>query len=226
MSKKRPKRKTIIIVAATIVALLAAVAGGFILFMRGEQKKMGAIQTGEFLPGIHAVNCGFVNMFLIDGGDGWIAVDAGGSMDSVKNSLPELGISSNDVTAVLLTHSHGDHVAALGLFDKAVVYGMKEGAVAQVVSDGEMLAIGGRAFQVIGTPGHADDSVCYLMDGAYLFAGDNLSLADGKVGMFNSVFNQSDERQKEDIARLAGFGGVRYVISAHYGFAEKPAFPD
>ena len=223
---RKPKRKTVILAAAAVVVALVAAAGGYMLKMRGEQQKMSALRTGEFLPGVYAINCDFVNMFLVDCGDSYIAVDAGGSMDGVKSGLSELGISSDDVSAVLMTHTHGDHTAGLGLFDKAVVYGMNGSVASQIVSDGETLAINGRAFQVIATPGHMDDSACYLMDGVYLFAGDNLSLADGRVGMFNSVYNKSDERQKADIARLSGYSDVRYVITAHYGFAEKPVFPD
>ena len=219
------RRKTVMITVAIVVIVLAMVAGGFVVKMRREQQQMSALQTGEFLPGVYAINCDFVNMFLIDSGGTYIAVDAGGSMDSVKNGLLELGISSDDVTAVLMTHTHGDHTAALDLFDRAIVYGRKESVANRTVSDGETITINGKTFQVIGTPGHAEDSVCYLFDGAYLFVGDNMSLADGKVGMFNSIYNKSDEQQKADIAILSGYREVRYIITSHYGFAEKPDFP-
>ena len=225
---KRPKRlkRRIVILASIVIVALIVTAVGIFIKMGGEQRQMNAMQTGEFLPGIYAINCDFVNMFIIDCSGTYVAIDAGGNRGAVERGLAQLGIAGDDVAYVLMTHTHGDHTAALGLFGKAVVYGMDGRVASQAVSDGETFAINGKSFQVIGTPGHADDSVCYLMDGGYLFAGDNLSLANSNVGMFNSFYNKSDEQQKADIARLSGYSDVRYVITAHYGFAEKPVFPD
>ncbi|MCL2057452.1 MAG: MBL fold metallo-hydrolase [Oscillospiraceae bacterium] len=224
MKIKKPKRRTLIISSIVFGALIAA-AGGVLIKIRSEQSQMNAVQTGEFLPGIYAINTGFVSMFLIDCGGSYIAVDAGGNSGAVEQGLSQLGISGEDVAQVLMTHTHGDHTAGLGLFGAATVYGAKGGAGVHTVSDGDSLEINGRTVEVIGTPGHADDSVCYLLDGLYLFAGDNLSIKDGKVGMFISIYNKSDEQQKADIDRLAGLGGFRYVITAHYGYADSPAFP-
>ena len=225
--KNFKRKKIIITVSIIVIIVLIAVLGGVLIKMRGEQKQMSALPTGEFLPGIHAINCDFVNMFLIecDGGS-YIAIDAGANKDSVAKGLSQSGISSDDVSAVLMTHTHGDHTAGLSLFDKAVVYGLKESVVDQTVSDGETISINGKTIQVIATPGHADDSVCYLINGEYLFAGDNMSLVNGKVGLFNSVYNKSDGQQKSDIAKLSELSGVRYVITAHYGFAETPVYSE
>ena len=224
MTGKKTKRKIILIVSVIIVVLIT-VAVSILLKMSGELKQMNALQTGEFLPGIHAINCDFVNMFLMDCGGSYIAVDAGGDRRAVEQGLSQIGISSDSVAYVLMTHTHGDHTAGLDLFNNAVVYGVNESVAAHAVSDGDTLTLNGRSIQVIGTPGHADDSVCYLIDGQYLFAGDNLSLKDGKVGLFNSVYNNSDEQQKSDIAKLAKLDSIRYIITAHYGYAENPIFP-
>ena len=224
MTGRKTKRRVIIIIAC-VLAVLIAIIGGVFIKMNSEQKEMSPLETGEFLPGIYAINNGFVNMFLIKCGDEYIAVDAGMSTSAVRQGLSQLGISSDDVTAVLLTHTHGDHTAALKLFDKAVIYSANEKFADKIVSDGEMISINDQSIEVIATSGHADDSVCYLYDGQYLFAGDNLSLKEDRVGLFNSVYNKSDEQQKADIAKLAGLNGVRYVITAHYGFSENPIFP-
>jgi glyoxylase-like metal-dependent hydrolase (beta-lactamase superfamily II) len=225
MAKKKSKRKLVVIIIICVVAALLIAAGGSLLKMNSEQKKMKPIDTGEFLPGIYAVKTGYVNMFLIKADAGYIAVDTGASENDVKQSLAQLGVSSDEVAAVLMTHTHGDHTAALKLFDKASIYGANQGVANKTVSDGDVLEVLGKEFRVIAATGHADDSVCYLYDGKYLFAGDNISLDGNKVGMFNSVFNKSDEQQKADIEKLAGLQGVEYIITAHYGFTDNYVFP-
>jgi glyoxylase-like metal-dependent hydrolase (beta-lactamase superfamily II) len=113
----------------------------------------------------------------------------------------------------------------LSLFEKAAIYGMNPNISTQTILDNEIITVNGKTVQVIATPGHADDSVCFLVDEQYLFAGDNMSLKDGKVGLFNSIYNKSDKQQEDDIARLNRMDGIRYVITAHYGFAENPVYP-
>ena len=222
--KRKPKRKLVVIVV--VIALILAAAAAFIVFNMGaEQRKMNALETGEFLPGIFAINNGYVNMFLIKADAGYIAIDAGANAKSVEQGLAKLGISSGEVSAVLLTHTHGDHTAALAVFDNATVYGAKQTTGRHVLADGETIGILGKEIKVIAAPGHADDSVCYLVDGYVLFTGDNMSLDDNAAGLFNSVYNKSDEQQKQDIKKLSGVSGVEYIITAHYGFTGSPVFP-
>lgn len=224
MKKLKSKRKLFIIIAVIVIIVLA-IGGGVVFKMVNEQKAMNALETGEVLPGIYAVNNGFVNCFFIQNGDTYIAIDTGSDAGEVEEGLRQLGIASNDVTAVLMTHTHGDHTAGLSVFDKATVYGMKPSVVDKLLSDGEIFTVDGKEIQCISTPGHADDSVCYLYDGKHLFVGDNMSLKDNKVGLFNSVYNKSDDQQRIDIAKLAGLNGIEYIITAHYGYTDNPVFP-
>jgi glyoxylase-like metal-dependent hydrolase (beta-lactamase superfamily II) len=223
MPKKKTKRKWVVAIISVVVLLLIGV-GGVQFKMGYEQRSMNSLDTGEVLPGIYAIKTGYVNMFIIKVDSAYIAIDTGANANGVKQGLAQLGISSDDVAAVLLTHSHGDHTAALSLFDKAEVYAAKQELANQPVADGKVLTILGREIRVIATPGHAADSVCYLYDGSCLFAGDNLSLNGDTVGMFNSFFNKSDEQQEADIAKLAGLGGVEHIVTAHYGLAHNPVF--
>jgi len=222
---KKRKKKRLLIVIICIVAVLLIVVGGFLLKMNSEQKNMAPLETGEFLPGIYAIDNGFVNMFLIKADTGYIAVDAGVDVNSVKEGLSRLGISGDDVGAVLLTHTHADHTAALKLFDKATVFSAKQDPAYNSVTDGLILEVLGKRVQVISATGHAGDSVCYLYDGKYLFAGDNMSLSGNNVGLFNSVYNRSDDQQREDIKKLAELSGVECIITAHYGMTDAPVFP-
>lgn len=68
--------------------------------------------THELAPGVHRVADGLVNWYLIDEGGEVALVDAGwpGSWSRVQAALGEIGRSPADVTAVVLTHAHPDHL--------------------------------------------------------------------------------------------------------------------
>jgi len=225
MSKKKSKRRFFIITAASILVLLMVGGGGIALMMGNEQKQMTPLDNSEIIPGIFAVRNGFVNIFLVKSNNGYIAIDAGVNVPQTEEGMEQLGIASDSVSAVLLTHSHGDHTGALKVFNKAKIYAANSSIADKSLADGEIFEVGGLQIQVISTPGHAEDSVCFLIDERFLFVGDNLSLVDGKVGLFNSVYNNSDEKQKKDIQKLAGLSGIEYIFTAHYGFSDKAVFP-
>jgi len=77
------------------------------------------------------------------------------------------------------THLHADHVTGLGeLRDRTqcvTIMGeqSKADVVAMRVADGDTLTIEGISLEVMYTPGHTDDSYCYLM-GDRVFTGDTL----------------------------------------------------
>jgi glyoxylase-like metal-dependent hydrolase (beta-lactamase superfamily II) len=62
--------------------------------------------------GVHRVEDAYTNWYLIEENDRLTIVDAGvpTSWQSFQEALPELGRSPSDVTAVVLTHAHFDHV--------------------------------------------------------------------------------------------------------------------
>jgi glyoxylase-like metal-dependent hydrolase (beta-lactamase superfamily II) len=62
------------------------------------------------------------------------------------------------LAGILLTHSHGDHSAGVTVLDAPVIWGEGGGS-----DPGP--------FEVVPTPGHAEDHVCFLLDGA-CFSGD------------------------------------------------------
>lgn len=53
-----------------------------------------------------------LNVFLLDNGKQKILFDTG--MDnSIENKLKDMGISTEEISAVVLTHTHGDHIGGL-----------------------------------------------------------------------------------------------------------------
>jgi hydroxyacylglutathione hydrolase len=126
------------------------------------------------------------NAFLVgaDDSDEAVLIDAPPQCrDKVKAELAEAGRS---LTAVLITHSHFDHILDAGLFsaEDVPLYahrdavdgienpqtlgliptpdgGFTGGSVARQISGGETLKIAGLEFLVLEVPGHSDGSLAF-----------------------------------------------------------------
>ena len=63
-------------------------------------------------PGVHRIEDAYTNWYLVEDGGRLTVVDTGvpDSWASFESALAELGRSSGDVAAVVLTHAHFDHV--------------------------------------------------------------------------------------------------------------------
>ncbi len=97
------------------------------------------------------------------------------------------------------THVHADHITGLGaLRDRTrciTVMGQESqvDVVSQRVSDGDRIDIEGLSLTVIYTPGHTDDSYCFLM-GDRVFTGDTLFIR----GTGRTDFQHGDARAQYD----------------------------
>ena len=197
---------------------------------------MKPLESQEVMPGIFAVKNSFVNLYLVKAGDKYIAFDAGADERATKAAMDNLGIDQNHVTAVFLTHTDSDHVAAVPLFSSVYMpesnrdfMGENEGRSRSkafldmeleymTLADGETITVGGVQIQCIFTPGHTPGSACYIADGKYLFAGDNLNLKNGGAVLFTDVFNMDNETQKQSLRKLSTLGGIEAVFTMHSGY--------
>ncbi|RKD98403.1 MBL fold metallo-hydrolase [Halopiger aswanensis] len=175
-------------------------------------------------------------------------VDAG-AWDGVVDEISE---HTDVLDAIVLTHQHGDHVEQLETVVEAfdpTVYAYGDHPLRdRALEDGDTVHIGDEAFDVVYTPGHADDHVSFVSESS-LFSGDVVVHDDGAFdyGSFGrtDMAGQSRERLIESIEALlermpdgvehmyAGHGGVfhgdvRDVVETALERAEKrePKYPD
>jgi glyoxylase-like metal-dependent hydrolase (beta-lactamase superfamily II) len=146
------------------------------------------------------------NCFVVraKGADRAVVIDPGEEADRLIDAIGQLGI--NHVDAILLTHTHFDHVGAvapLARETKAPVYcpELEQQVLANImdyvpwpgfgpfesyeadhlVKGGETLELAGMSVEVIFTPGHSPGHVTYAVrDEPALFSGD--VLFQGSVG--------------------------------------------
>jgi hydroxyacylglutathione hydrolase len=140
------------------------------------------------------------NCFIVraDGADRCLIVDPGAEVERLQGAMDALAVSAD---AVLLTHTHFDHIGAVAPLARATQapvycprpelqmlaqpivpppFGPIEGWEAEYALDGgERLNLAGVDIDVIATPGHSPGHVTYAIDDA-LFSGD--VLFQGSIG--------------------------------------------
>jgi glyoxylase-like metal-dependent hydrolase (beta-lactamase superfamily II) len=187
------------------------------------------------------------NAYLITGATPTL-VDAG-TMPGVASVVAD---HVDELDRVVLTHQHADHVgeldAVLDAFDADLYASDDHPRRTHELADCDTLAMGDESFDVVYTPGHADDHVSFVSEHT-LFSGDVVVYNDGAFddGSFGrtDMAGQSRERLIESLHDLldrlpdsvehmyAGHGDpfhgdVREVVERALGRAERrePKYPD
>ncbi len=137
------------------------------------------------------------NGFLLEAPEGYVLIDA---PEGVNQWLDEEGV---EVTDLLLTHLHFDHVIdaakvrdrAVRIFSYAILskdltledqfgevfggsFAVEEFEVDELLSDTASIEVAGLELEVLHVPGHSPDSVCfYSRSHGQLFGGDVLMRA-------------------------------------------------
>jgi glyoxylase-like metal-dependent hydrolase (beta-lactamase superfamily II) len=122
------------------------------------------------------------NSYLVadePGGHG-VLIDSGGPPEKLIEAIEEHGV---EVSHLLLTHHHHDHVAENPAFKER--YGVEIVAhpleaerlldVDRTIEPGKrVLEVGGLAFDALHTPGHTDGMLNFVVNGTDVFTGDTL----------------------------------------------------
>ncbi len=125
-----------------------------------------------------------------------VADEAGGRgvlIDGNEDLGPLLDRAERDgieITHILITHPHLDHVAGLAeaqaklggvpMVASAEAAAELDEEIAQTIADGETLTTGGLTIEAISTPGHAAGHLAFLVNGSDVFTAD--VLFKGTVG--------------------------------------------
>lgn len=98
-------------------------------------------------------------------------------------------INKRGLIALFITHTHGDHIAYLDEYLEAfpnlvvMVYKESEHKIncdyIKPIKQNDIVTVGQLTVEILYTPGHYDDSICYYLDGV-LFTGDTLFV--GRTG--------------------------------------------
>jgi glyoxylase-like metal-dependent hydrolase (beta-lactamase superfamily II) len=132
---------------------------------------------------------GGTNTYLI--GERRVAVvdpgpDDARHVEAILAAVPPGG----SVAAILLTHGHADHAGAIARLRErsgATLHGHAAvPGVERALGEGDRLRVDGIRVDVLATPGHADDHLCFwLRDRQLLFSGD-LVVGSGTVVLSDS----------------------------------------
>ena len=122
------------------------------------------------------------NAFLVEG-DRTVVVDTGSNFDAVGR----IEERATDLDAVILTHTHHDHVGNLDAVRDA--FGVEtwgfdtdQPEVDNAIADEETVRLGDHGYTALHTPGHKNDHLCFYSSAAsVLFAGD-LIFQNGSFG--------------------------------------------
>lgn len=183
---------------------------------------------------VEGVNC---NVYLVEDGDALILIDTGlpRSDKKIIKAIEELGRKPNDVSTIVITHFHIDHVGSLKKMkvltgakvavhkaDADYVSGKQSPpkpknlmlkALTSVLKatpvDTEVVLEEGDKvgrLVVIHTPGHSEGSIS-LLDGErkVMFVGDAVRFMDGELEGAPPRFTLDAAKAKESIGKIATF---------------------
>lgn len=150
-------------------------------------------------------------VWLIEKGSDVIVVDPG-EADGVLAYVKENHLN---VTAILLTHKHDDHVGGVKeikmKFPAAFVYGPSETASLNdhTLEEGDAFTLFDQTFEVIKTAGHTEEHISYVTDDA-VFCGD--ALFSGGCGR---VFTGDYAAQFDALQKLNHLNALTNVYAGH-----------
>ena len=161
----------------------------------------------------------------LDGTSTWLlgstaVVDPGPAIashiDAIRQAMPAL-------RTILITHRHADHAPgaiplreATGARVIAPRGVLDDGVVDLRVTGGESIDVEGERVEVIATPGHTSEHVCYLTPDGDLFSGDTV-LGSGTTAIFPPDGNMADYLRS---LRLLRDRAPRRICPAHGGQRE------
>jgi glyoxylase-like metal-dependent hydrolase (beta-lactamase superfamily II) len=155
-----------------------------------------------------------VRCFLVPHSAGITLLDTGlpGSAAAIGTALASIGAGWTDVSDILLSHDHPDHVGglaeALALAPSATVWGNAP-LSARVLPDGETV----RDLRVVTTPGHTAGHVSFLAGDGTLLVGDLVGSHDGHVERAPAPFTSDAVVAEQSIHKIVSLDARRFLFA-------------
>jgi glyoxylase-like metal-dependent hydrolase (beta-lactamase superfamily II) len=166
-----------------------------------------------------------VRCFVVPTANGIVVVDTGipGTAELIEAALGRVGARWADVTDIVLTHAHFDHVGGLaeavirapqatlraGALDLPDIRLDDDSAIRPLV-EGDRV----RDLLVLDTPGHTPGHISLLHEAASLvLIGDLVGSVDGKLSFGPAAFTADAAGSRASLRRVAGLGIERLVFS-------------
>ena len=161
-----------------------------------------------------------VRAYLVPHATGLVLVDTGmdAAGDAIDTALAGAGASWSDVSDVVLTHAHPDHVGALdhvkasapNITVHAHPSERLPGASASAVEDGSRVG----TLRVFATPGHTAGHISLIdNDRGALLIGDCLGVVDGQLVRAPDLFTADPETAERSLERLRELRGSRMLFA-------------
>lgn len=204
-----------------------------------DQGSPGTWSGGRVSPVAHCVLAPNPGPLTLDGTNTWVVrapdsavavvIDPGPDDEGHLRAVQDL-VATWDarVGAVLLTHGHADHSAGARRFARWCGVGVRALDPAhrlgeEGLTEGDVVDVAGVRLDVLATPGHSADSLCFVLgEDAAVITGDTvlgrgtavIHHPDGALGAYLDSLRRLDELVEEL--------GVRLLLPGHGGVVQEP----
>ena len=174
-----------------------------------------------------------VRCFVVAGAGGVVLVDTGtpGSSEAIGRALVNVGAAWANVTDIVLTHNHFDHVGGLAEVSeqasRATIWAGAQdtpeiptidGRVVQAVTEGDRVG----ELRVMHTPGHTAGHISLFHEAAsLLFIGDLVGSVDGVPTFGPAAFTADPGLSRRSLRRMVDLAPERILFS-HGGELSDP----
>jgi hydroxyacylglutathione hydrolase len=228
--------RVVVMAISGILILGLSFAGYVILTMR-------PIKTSQISDTVFVVKDGFVNLFLVKGNMGYIAIDGGVSPQAVKEGLEKLHIDPLSVQGVFITHSDSDHTGGISLFSRAEIFlsdleepmilgndtrklfGKERSGISPLaqmkytlLSPEEEIILDGLVVKAVSVPGHSSGSTAYIINNKTAFVGDMAVVSGKSLSPLPGFINNNQSLAGETAAAFQKkYAYLDFIATGHDG---------
>ena len=161
------------------------------------------------------------SVYLLEGDDRALLIDAGAWMPHLAETVAKL---TDKPVMLALTHGHGDHVGGVISFPEVWISPADTSMIGQgarhygikmnLLSDGEIIDLGGRQIEVLATPGHTSGSITFFdKERGYGFSGD--AFGSTNLLLFTNSFRTLASTLDRTLAYVKA-NDIKILYPGHY----------